>query len=437
MDYTTELTAEDVEPLRARLLTLIDASDNMSPEEKLQARGKLGAPTRVATLYALNFDADFDTYRQAFMHPVLCDDFNRQKDAFKHASEVSKEVERLAVREEAKRQYQKETFGEHLPPEPVTLTELLNQESNPTKYRIESVWPMHSRVMFAAQAKAGKTTFVGNVLRSLVDGKSLLDTFDVQEEVKRVTLLDFEMSADMLREWLDAQDIDHKDRITVYAARGKAASFNILDDDIRKRWADKLRVDTPDVLVIDCIGPILRAAGIEEDKGGIFLVHLDMLLTEAGIGDCLVVHHMGHNGERSRGDSYFRGWPEVEWKLVKNEDDPAIPRYFSAYGRDVDVHESELGYNTLTRHLTMIGGSRRQAATRGAMPDLIQLLSANTGVSASDIETQLMVKGHGRKAIRDTVKQAIRQGTVITRPGARNSVLHAVKTITVDDHAAN
>ena len=90
---------------------------------------------------------------------------------------------------------------------------------------------------------------------------------------------------------------------------------------------------------------------------GAFLVPLDALLAEAGIPDALVVHHMGHTNERSRGDSRLRDWPDVEWRLMRKDDDPASARFFTAYGRDVDVEEQELGYDAATRRLTVVGGS--------------------------------------------------------------------------------
>jgi hypothetical protein len=73
-------------------------------------------------------------------------------------------------------------------------------------------------------------------------------------------------------------------------------------------------------------------------------VAFDALLRDVGpddrAADGMVVHHMGHAGERSRGDSRILDWPDASWKLVREDlDDPASPRYLSAFGRDVDVPE--------------------------------------------------------------------------------------------------
>jgi hypothetical protein len=85
---------------------------------------------------------------------------------------------------------------------------------------------------------------------------------------------------------------------------------------------------------------LTRSVLDEHRDAGRFLVALDALLTEAGIPDALVVHHMGHVNERARGDSRMRDWPDVEWRLVRQDENPASARFLSAYGCDVDVPES-------------------------------------------------------------------------------------------------
>lgn len=99
------------------------------------------------------------------------------------------------------------------------------------------------------------------------------------------------------------------------------------------------------MLIFDCLRPALDALPLSEDKeAGRFLEFLDELAAEACIGELLTIHHMGHVGERSRGDSRILDWPDAVWKLVKDaEDDSTGPasvlRYLSAYGRDVDVSD--------------------------------------------------------------------------------------------------
>jgi len=112
---------------------------------------------------------------------------------------------------------------------------------------------------------------------------------------------------------------------------------------------------------------ILDALGLSEDKdAGKFLTGFDAMLTEAVITDAMVIHHMGHSGERARGDSTILGWGDSLWKMVRKDEDPASQRYFSAFGRDVDVQECELSYDATTRSLTITGAavSSRSPSTR-------------------------------------------------------------------------
>ena len=75
------------------------------------------------------------------------------------------------------------------------------------------------------------------------------------------------------------------------------------------------------------------------------LAAIDALATQGDVEETMLVHHMGHNGERSRGGSVFRGWPDAEWRLLREEVKPGHqpppdgPRFFSAEGRDVTLHE--------------------------------------------------------------------------------------------------
>ena len=156
------------------------------------------------------------------------------------------------------------------------------------------------------------------------------------------------------------------------ALRGKVSTFDIIDPATRAQWAR--HIGPADVLLLDCLRPVLDALGLDESHdAGRFLVAFDALLAEAGIAEAVIAHHMGHAGERSRGDSRLRDWPDVEWRLVRDksndddgETDPAAARYFAAYGRDVDQPEQLLGYDQATRHLRIAGGTRREDTGRGA-----------------------------------------------------------------------
>ena len=134
---------------------------------------------------------------------------------------------------------------------------------------------------------------------------------------------------------------------------------------------------------------------------------------------------MGHQGERSRGDSRILDWPDAVWKLVKDaedEDESATQarRYFTAYGRDVDQPEVLLTFDPVSRHLSIGGGSRKDARAEGAIGDVTDWVRTNPRCSQNAIE-----KGVGGKAavVRKALRLAVERG-LIDRERAGQSYLH-------------
>lgn len=327
---------------------------------------------------------------------------------------VGEELDRLRIRDQAWRRFQTEQHPPAVLPEIRTLRERLADPAPDVEWRVEGWQPAGTRVMLAAQFKAGKTTLTGNLARCLVDGDWWLDQAPVTTvNGGTVSIVDFEMSERQIDGWLADQKILHDDQVLIIPLRGVGTSFNIIDEATRTRWAQQLT--GTEYLILDCLRPILDALGLDEHKdGGRFLTAFDALCAEAGIKDSLIVHHMGHTGERSRGDSRFRDWPDVEWRLVRETDEPAGPRYISAYGRDVDINESQLSYDPLTRHLRVIGGNRSNAAARRALDDILTLLEkSDEPISKRELAQLIAAETeHTQKAARAAVAIGIHSGEI-------------------------
>jgi hypothetical protein len=343
-----------------------------------------------------------------------------------YSAMVADELRRLRVREEAKRQLRaEETARPDGAPRLTLLSDFLSVPDDPATYRIDRLWPTGGRVMLAAQFKAGKTTMIGNLLRSLADGDPYLGEYAITPPDGRVVLIDDELDERMLRRWLRDHGIRNTDRIAVVSLRGRTSDFDILDGHTRRRWADELNAVNASVVILDCLRPVLDSLGLDESTdAGELLVKFDELLTLAGASDGLIVHHMGHAGERARGSSRLRDWPDVEWRLVRQDDDPASPRYFSAYGRDVDVPESALHYEADTRRLVLAGtGDRKQAAGRKSVPAVLALLGEHPdGLSGNQIELRL--PDEPQKAVREALKAVRADGRVTATRGARNATIY-------------
>ncbi|GII63562.1 hypothetical protein Skr01_36470 [Sphaerisporangium krabiense] len=350
-------------------------------------------------------------------------------EALAFEREVAAELRRIRIREEAARRARKARGGVATRPPIVGLDDFLAVPDEPVAYRVQGLWPKGGRVVLAAQFKAGKTTMVGNLLRSLVDSTPFLGKFDVEPFAGKVVLLDDELDEGMVRRWLRDQRVQNTAAAAVVSLRGRLSSFDLLDPQTRSEWAADLRAAGATVVILDCLAPILDALGLSEDKeAGRFLVAFDEMLKEAGVQEAVLVHHMGHQGERSRGASRLRDWPDVEWRLVREksddgEMDPSAKRFFSAYGRDVDVPESLLSFDPAARCLEIAGGSRKDAKSDVVIDAISEWLTLSPGSSKRQIEDALG-EDLGRNEVRKAIKRGVSLGLLRAADGARGSTLH-------------
>lgn len=350
------------------------------------------------------------------------------------ASPVAPDLTTLVAYEKARllarHQAEAELLDASTPPLPhmLPLADFLTEADDEPVYRIADLWPAGGNVVLAAQFKAGKTTMRDNLIRSVCDGEPFLGSFPVAPPEGRVALLDVEMSRKSARRWLGDQGIVNTGRCEYVNLRGQAGAFNILSPRVRALWASRLSAAGVSILILDCIGPVLATLGLDENKAsevGRFLGAFEQLLAESAVSESLTIHHMGHAEERARGASRLRDWPDAEWRLVRQDDNPASPRYLSAYGRDVDVHESRLAYDEPSRHLTLAGGSRKSERAGEALNAIRKLLSDETdGLSGNAIEKTIGAAGHSRAAIREALAKGVADSSLIAEDGPRNARIY-------------
>jgi len=361
--------------------------------------------------------------------------------------EVERERRKLEVRAEAKRRFDG-SAQEPFRRTPMSLQQLLAQPPNPTPMRIDQVMPDGGRVIFSAPYKAGKTTAVGNLIRSLVDGDPFLNAFTVNKTARRLVLIDNEMSQDMVRDLLLKQQIKNTDAVAdVICLRGEVGSFDILSDGRRREWAAHLRDIGCDYLIFDCLRPALDALGLDENHdAGRFLDAFDELLLEAGIdGNATVIHHMGHTSERARGDSRIQDWADAIWKIVRQKpSDDLSSRLFSATGRrDVALPEGVLEYDAASRHLTYRDVNRTQAQKQqtdlATFAEVSRLLTENqinggNGMSGNQIEIEAVKKpGVTKRSVRAVLKHGAETGQLAEYDGARNARMYTLAAVSPSD----
>lgn len=344
--------------------------------------------------------------------------------------EIQERLHRLRIHHEARTRLDQEIRPDVSLPKIKSLDALLAEPDTPVRYRIDKLALDGARIMLSAQYKAGKSTIVANLIRSLADGVPFLGRFDVKIPAKRIVLIDDELDENTLRRWLREQEIVNTAAVAdVVCLRGKLATFNLLDDRCRDQWTQRLRNLGADYVIVDCLRPVLDALGLDENRDvGKFLVPFDTMLGAAGVTNALMVQHMGHTGERSRGDSRLQDWPDAIWRLVRESEEPDSPRFFSAFGRDVNVAEGRISFDN--RRLTYTAGNRDDAKAEAAVIAVLTLLSGDAvnggdGLSGSAIERDLG-GDHTQKAIRAAVKKLVNRGRVDVVTGARRARLHSI-----------
>ncbi len=260
-------------------------------------------------------------------------------------------------------------------------------------WRIRGLWLQKQIVMLTARWKAGKTTMVTNVVRSLVDGAPFLGQFETTPVDGAVVIVNAEMTRRQFNRWMFESNIQNRDKVLAFHVREAGpSSGDILDPTRRDELVALLNEVGAKVLILDPLNPLLSSAGVEENSStdvAKWFTALGDVIERTQVEDVMLVHHFGHAGQRGRGSSKFMDAPDALWTYTMDEqkdeetdedDDellgpvqrPAAPRYLSAVGRDVDLPKSVVNFDPETRVLTVptLGGLPMTAsASRRAAKD--------------------------------------------------------------------
>ncbi len=310
-----------------------------------------------------------------------------------------------------------------LPPM-TSLADLLAEDDDPVRMRIEQVWPMGgAKGSCAAPAGAGKTNFNINLICSLADGDPFLGAFEVHTTDVRIAVIDLEMNKSMTRRWLRRRGVRNLDAVVdVVNLRGNPGLFDMGSDRLRDAWARRLRDQGINFVTFDCLKPVLDIMGLNENtEMGKFLTPFDVMLTEAEVDDVLVYHHTGHVNERARGDSTLLGWTDVNLKLVRP--DGGDERYFAADKvRDAEepAPEGLLTFDPATGRLTYAGGNRVATAHTENVEKRMQAVLdalADTATGGKDEMNATEIRGavSGRNETTDEALLLAEKRGLITR----------------------
>ena len=276
-----------------------------------------------------------------------------------------------------------------------SLTDELDIPDEPVLYTVQHVMPTGTNVLLAAQYKAGKTTMMNNLARSLADGTPFLGRFNIADIEGRIALWNYEVDRPMFRRWLRDMKIHNTERITAFNLRGYRMPLLVktIEDQVVE-WLQRHEIT---FWVVDPFARAFVGSGDENSNNdvGQFLDTLDVIKRRAGVRDLVVPTHTGRSemaegAERARGATRLDDWADVRWLLTKDKEGAS---YYRATGRDVDWPETQLAYDAPTRTLSMGDKSRKDLRSDQLLTAICSVVRRQPGI--------------GTRALRDEVRDLL------------------------------
>lgn len=311
-------------------------------------------------------------------------------------------------------------------PETGLLSELL-VDAGDLRWRIDGVLPSHGRMLLVAARKLGKTTITGNMARALLTGEPFLGTFPVNPLDGRVVALNYEVTPSQYAAWMAEIGVP-ADRLFVINMRGRR---NLLADEAgREELASLIKVNEGQVVIVDPFGRAFSGAS-QNDTTDVtaWLSALDQAVEQSKAEELILSAHAGWEGTRTRGSSGLEDWPDA---VVTVTGSPTGDRFLSAFGRDVEVAEDTLAYDSETRALTLTGGgSKALAAERRSIEELLPRVLKAIGENPGAIGAKLdkLIPGQRSGLVSKTAKHAESIGKVRREPGKQGAVHHYLEDL--------
>ena len=326
------------------------------------------------------------------------------------------EIERQRIRKEAA-EFLREEEASKTFKEPIFIRSLSDELQMPeieAQWVIRDIFPQGANISITAQYKAGKTTLVNNLAKSLADGLKFLDYFQEPIHPRRIVIFNYEVSENQYRRWMKDVSIKHADHITLVHLRGER--LPLISDRVQRLMISILKDLDCQTWILDPFARAFVGSGDENSNSdvGVFLDTLDFIKKQAGIDNLVVPMHTGraqeHGVDRARGATRLDDWADVRWLLTKTEEG----RFFAADGRDVMLEQQALAFDEATRGLRL-GGANAKVAKKMALEDqFVATVEAHPGKATSEL-FQIMSVDPTSKPMRAAMKAALTYKRVKTK----------------------
>lgn len=191
------------------------------------------------------------------------------------------------------------------------------------RWVVHGLLPEGGRAMLVAPPKAGKTSTLTDLAWAMAAGETFLRQSTHLPEDRTVHVIDLEMTQAQAISWHRKRaagvDSSVSERVLVSALRGHVGDADFTVPEVRAAWVEALRQTRCGVLIIDCLAPIIAAAGLDENSASEvqkLLVGIDEVAREAGLLGVVTAHHAG-KGAGTRGSSVLDGSGDSIWRLSR------------------------------------------------------------------------------------------------------------------------
>ncbi len=347
--------------------------------------------------------------------------------AFK--SQVENDLMRMEAQDEAKkRARQARARLEDATPPALLLSDFLDKELSPEKFLIEGLIPVNGTVTVVAAKKTGKSTFIYNVMHSLLTLEPLMGVFPVSSFEGRIGFVNYELTEEQAQDWFRRSPIGTTDRIALWNLRGKPNPFR--SDEALNDFAQEVRALGVQVLILDPFSSAFRGGNSQDnDEVKDFWLRTDAFKDASGVRELIVPVHAGRDESRSRGASALDDHPDAILHLNKLVDGT---RTFHAFGRDVEVEEGELEFDKATLLLTYKGPVSVESRVERVAKVLEGILRVKGKLSATDLIRNARKNKDDVRAARDLLVSTGRVLETQVGPGKYYEIKPSVIALSPD-----
>jgi AAA domain len=310
-----------------------------------------------------------------------------------------------------------------------TLAKDLKAPPREQPFVVEELLPVEGNAVLVGSYKTGKTVLAMNLAKSLADEEPFLGVFDTHLD-GNVGYLNYELSADMFREWMRALDVQNQDRIIPFHLRGMSLPFwSKAVHDAMVAWLQSHEVG---FLILDPAARAWRPLIENENDNSqmaAFTEAVDELKRDADVTEVFIATHTGRgiqqeDNERARGATRLEDWMDAGLYLTKGKDGR---RFLRAMGRDVELEGTALDYDSDHKALTFSGQTRTQVRTESVVVGALQALADMEAGGERATSVALRNNVSGEKALREAaIKQAVDDGYVDVKVEGKGAHVHTL-----------